>query len=161
MNPTSDNEPAAPTRQHPAHPPPVERFNEPTILFVTVCVLDRSPILANDSVLEALRCIWPKADHWRVGSYLIMPDHLHLFCVPGVHEPLSIKRWAEYWKHMLSRALPALSGTLQRDCWDTQMRSREHYEEKLAYMRMNPVRAGLVERPEDWPYRGTLNEIRW
>ena len=150
-----------PTRNRPAHPAPVTRFNEPTVLFVTVCVLDRSPILANGSVHKVFRLVWAKAEHWRVGSYLIMPDHVHMFCVPGVHEPLSIKRWAEYWKHMFAQELPNLSGKLQRDCWDTQMRQREHYEEKLAYMYENPVRAGLVARTEEWPYQGRLNEIRW
>ncbi len=49
----------------------------------------------------------------------------------------------------------------QRDFWDTQMRSREHYEEKLAYVRMNPVRKKLVRTPEEWPYQGVINELAW
>jgi REP element-mobilizing transposase RayT len=49
----------------------------------------------------------------------------------------------------------------QRDFWDTQMRSREHYQEKLSYVRMNPVRKELVVRPEDWPYRGQVFPVAW
>jgi REP element-mobilizing transposase RayT len=49
----------------------------------------------------------------------------------------------------------------QRDFWDTQMRSREHYEEKLAYVRMNPVRKALARTPEEWPYQGVINELAW
>jgi REP element-mobilizing transposase RayT len=49
----------------------------------------------------------------------------------------------------------------QRDFWDTQMRSRAHYEEKLSYVRMNPVRKELVKTPEEWPYQGVIHEIRW
>jgi hypothetical protein len=26
---------------------------------------------------------------------------------------------------------------------------------------MNPVRAGLVSRPEEWPYQGELNVLEW
>ena len=154
-------EPTSQRRRHPAHPPPIDRHNEPTVLFVTVCALDRNAVLANDAVHAALLDVWPQADHWRVGRYMIMPDPVHIFCVPGVHEPLSIKRWAAYWKHLFAKVQPALRGVWQRDGWDTQMRSREHYDEKLHYVKENPVRAGLVERSVDWPFQGVLNEIIW
>lgn len=49
----------------------------------------------------------------------------------------------------------------QRDYWDRQLRNGESYGEKWAYVRTNPVRAGLVERPEDWLYQGEMNELRW
>lgn len=49
----------------------------------------------------------------------------------------------------------------QRDFWDTQMRNRRHYDEKLAYVRMNPVRKGLCRTPEAWPYRGAVFPIKW
>ena len=155
------NDSPLPVRRHPAHPPPVERFNLPTVLFITVCVQPRRPVLASDEVHRALCDVWRMANHWLTGDYMIMPDHLHMFCIPGVIHPLPVKRWAEFWKHHLSVKLPRLTSGLQRDCWDTQMRDREHYLEKLAYMRENPVRAGLVEKAEDWPYQGRLNVIRW
>jgi len=37
-----------------------------------------------------------------------------------------------------------------------RIRSYEDYNEKLDYMNENPVEAGLVERIEDWPYRGDV-----
>ena len=40
----------------------------------------------------------------------------------------------------------------QRDFFDHRLRKDEGYTEKAHYIRMNPVRAGLVARPEDWPY---------
>jgi REP element-mobilizing transposase RayT len=27
---------------------------------------------------------WEQARQWRVGKYLAMPDHVHLFCSPAV-----------------------------------------------------------------------------
>ena len=153
--------PNFPVRRRLAHPPPIDRGNDPTVLFVTVCVLDRAPILANAEVHAALRRVWPRADHWRVGRYLVMPDHVHLFCTPGLGEPLSVRRWAAYWKRLLALELPAIKGRMQRDCWDTQIRNRRHYDERLQYMRDNPVRATLVQRTEDWPFQGKLTTIRW
>jgi len=29
------------------------------------------------------------------------------------------------------------------------------------YVRNNPVRAGLVEKAEDWKYQGELHKLRW
>jgi hypothetical protein len=40
----------------------------------------------------------------------------------------------------------------QEGFFDHRIRSNESAEEKRQYILMNPVRAGLVARPEDWPY---------
>ena len=41
----------------------------------------------------------------------------------------------------------------QRDFFDHRIRSWESAQEKATYIRMNPVRAGLVTNPKDWPYQ--------
>ena len=151
----------SPQRHYPAHPTPVQRHNEPTIVLVTACILDRHPVLANDRVHVALRTVWPQARNWMVGYYMIMPDHVHLFCAPAEFRIEQIKTWAKYWKALLSKRAPELRAAWQPDCWDTQMRSSTHYLRKLEYVRENPVRAGLVARSEDWPYQGIMNELRW
>ncbi len=40
----------------------------------------------------------------------------------------------------------------QRDFFDHRLRKDESYIEKAHYIRMNPVRAGLIARSEDWPH---------
>jgi len=44
-----------------------------------------------------------------------------------------------------------------------RIRPWEGAEAKRDYMMMNPVRAGLVARPEDWPFRGEIfhNDEWW
>ncbi|MGA2606070.1 MAG: hypothetical protein ABSH01_01280 [Terriglobia bacterium] len=37
-----------------------------------------------------------------------------------------------------------------RACFDRALRSVKEYDEKVEYIHLNPVRAGLVSRPEDW-----------
>ncbi len=32
---------------------------------------------------------------------------------------------------------------------------------KWEYIRHNPVRAGLVNDPDDWPYQGEMHVLRW
>jgi putative transposase len=131
------------------------------ILHVTVCTADRRAILATDTVHDALRMAWNVAGAWVVGYYLVMPDHIHLFCAPAHHTPPAVKAWAKYWKRLASQAAPALHGHWLPDCWDTQMRSQEHYMRKLEYVAQNPVRKGLVEQSDEWPYQGKMGDLIW
>jgi REP element-mobilizing transposase RayT len=103
------------------------------------------------------------ADFWLVGRYVIMPDHIHLFCAPGKYPPSSLRVWLKYWKRLVSQsgAFPQVRDVWLPDCWDTQMRSGAHYTEKWAYVRENPVRAGLVNQPENWPWQGECNLLDW
>src|SRR5207237_5736551 len=71
-------------RKHPAHSPAVERHNAPIIIFLTSCTKDRKPILANAAAHELLQASWRKARLWSVGRYIVMPDHVHLFCAGKV-----------------------------------------------------------------------------
>ena len=47
----------------------------------------------------------------------------------------------------------------QRGFFDHLLRSAESYGQKWNYVRENPVRAGLVAQPEDWPYAGEIVRI--
>jgi putative transposase len=44
----------------------------------------------------------------------------------------------------------------QSGCFHHRVRSWEGAEQKRLYMKMNPVRAGLVASPEDWPFQGEI-----
>ncbi|MFH0981711.1 MAG: hypothetical protein V2A79_09250 [Planctomycetota bacterium] len=152
---------ALPKRKRPAHPPPVDRRNDPTVIMVTVCARKRMSCLANDAVHNALLSAWERAQEWSVGYYLIMPDHVHLFCAPGSFTPVGIKFWTKKWKGLASIKLGPKTWHWLPDCWDTQMRDYAHYVEKVEYVRRNPVRRGLVARHEEWPYQGEIHRIRW
>jgi putative transposase len=94
-----------PSRKRPAHPPVVESFNRSILVFLTVCTKDKTPVLACDQMHDWLRQAWTMATHWKVGRYVVMPDHIHLFCAPGTYPPTPVEKWTEYWKGMLARAV--------------------------------------------------------
>ena len=150
-----------PVRKHPTHLPNVERDNQPIILLLTVCTYRRKVVLANERVHEILCSVWTQSKQYRVGSYVVMPDHVHLFCSPAFVDAENVKNWATYWKRLASGKLKDLHPLWQRDCWDTQLRHVDHYMDKWEYMRANPVRKELANSPSDWPYQGCLNELRW
>jgi putative transposase len=47
------------------------------------------------------------------------------------------------------------------DYFDRYLRSADSYSAKWDYVEANPVRAGLVERAKDWPFRGTIHDLMW
>jgi len=150
-------------RKHPAHMPATERHNEPVIIFLTVCSKDRKPIFASADVTRTIINAWSEAKSWLVGRYVLMPDHIHLFCAPGTLPPEPLKQWVRYWKNLASKNWPRPNEhpIWQRDFWDTQLRRHENYDEKWEYVLENPVRAGLVSRFEEWPFHGELNVLHW
>lgn len=179
---------ARPARCRPAHHPPIERFNVPVVVLVTVCTKDRQPVLASEAIHRFCREIWQAADFWHAGRYVIMPDHIHLFCAPGRIPMPSLGQWVEFWKSRIARRFPLVSGgptsvsailedpdgaeavppedrntvkLWQRNYWDTQMRSRTHYDEKWSYVRMNPVRQGLSQGANHWPFQGEVFPLAW
>jgi REP-associated tyrosine transposase len=173
-------------RKHPIHQPVYEQRDAPTIVYITLCTKDRRQILANDAAHMVLRNSWITANAWAVGRYAIMPDHVHLFCAPAINyggtdavpsqklgatslgrhsgrPSSSLEKWIAYWKSQSARHWPNPdhAPVWQRHFWDRQLRRSESYAQKWQYVIENPVRAGLVTKPEDWPYQGELNVLRW
>jgi putative transposase len=149
-------------REHPIHLSPRELHNRSIIIFVTTCTAKRRQILASSSVHEVIVTAWGAASTWLVGCYVIMPDHIHLFCAPNGLEAPALERWMRYWKSIVTRRMREKSGDVwQRHHWDLQLRSGESYSDKWKYVRNNPVRHRYVGDADDWPYQGELNELRW
>jgi len=132
----------------------------PNWVFLTVCTDKRERWLAQPSVQRALHNIWTNtATAWLVSDYLPMPDHLHLFCAP-CELKFTIERWIAFWKDRFAKIHPD-TGTFQEVGFHHRLRDKESYAQKWQYVRENPTRHGLVERPEDWPFFGRVHEIRW
>ena len=148
-----------PTRRRPVHLPLLASGSKTAIIFLTVCVADRKPVLATPVMHRHLHASWQKSGRWLVGRYVIMPDHVHLFCSPGTMPPVSLSVWVAYWKRLV--AISAGSRFWQKNFWDTELRRHQNCEQKWEYVRANPIRAGLVTTSDDWPYQGEMNVLSW
>ncbi|MCX7778530.1 MAG: hypothetical protein N2381_10845, partial [Armatimonadetes bacterium] len=112
-----------PQRRRPHHNV-IIKPNHPVIVFITVCMKDREPWLANCEVHEILISVWREATAWLVGRYVLMPDHVHLFASPGeLDVPLGV--WISYWKAQFSRRHKNPDHRWQTGYWDTQLRRSE------------------------------------
>ena len=134
--------------------------SQPTIIFDTVCTRHKRPWLTSPAVHSLLRDIWSEASLWLVGRYVVMPDHIHMFAA-ATADATDYENWCRYWKSQFTKRHQEPLHRWQQDHWDTRMRSRQQYAEKWEYVRENPVRAGLSECPEDWPYQGVLHAFAW
>jgi putative transposase len=131
-------------------------FVQSPIYFVTACTHNRRKLLASAGVHKAFREFaeqGPARGAW-IGAYVIMPDRLHLF-VATDGEKVTLAPWMKSLKNTISKAL-RMEGIAaphwQKTFFDHLLRSNESYSEKWSYVRENPVRAGVVEIADDWPF---------
>ena len=122
--------------------------------FVTFSCYHRQPLLGSahakgllEQALEQAR----RAYGFYVTGYVIMPEHVHLL----ISEPE---------RSTLARALQALKQSVARKLiggrehfwqaryYDFNVWTKRKRVEKLRYMHRNPVKRGLVEKPEDWAW---------
>ena len=84
---------------------------------------------------------------WHCRVVLLMPDHLHgIFAFSPMHQMRTVvKNWKKY-------VAGKLGIEWQRDFFEHRLRNEQELGEKTCYILMNPVRKGLCERAEDWPW---------
>ena len=90
---------------------------------------------------------------------VVMPEHVHLLMTPMPNPDGRVYPLRDILK--LVRGISARNvnkfagreGPLwQEESFDHVLRSEESFEDKLEYIRQNPVRRGLVKVPEDYPW---------
>jgi putative transposase len=146
--------------------------------FITFSCYHRCPMFTTDSscrlfesVLERVRKIF----QLRVYAYVIMPEHIHLLVSepergildegapfkPGFGLSGDVSHPTHY---MLADALKSLKQSVsrrlianvdhfwQKRYYDFNIRNHPQFVEKIRYIHRNPVKRGLCERPEDWPW---------
>ncbi|MBA4388453.1 MAG: hypothetical protein C0404_10765 [Verrucomicrobia bacterium] len=123
------------------------------VYFLTICVDGRSPVL-NNPVIHGRFLQFaegsPERYGWTVLCYVLMPDHLHLFGRSMSMPTVTLGHWIKAMKAFVgNREL-----RWQPSFFDHALRSDESRSKKWEYIRQNPVRAGIVAKPEDWPYWG-------
>jgi len=152
-----------PGRKHLPHLASLEFPNQSVIIYVTQVVAARRPLLVRSPAVETILNAWRKADHWLVGRYVLMPDHLHLFCAPARFPSTPLKNWMAFWRAEATRfwPWPEEKPIWQKDFFDRQLRRGESYTEKWHYVRENPVRGSLVSDAAAWPWQGEIHPLMW
>jgi putative transposase len=87
-------------------------------------------------------------------DFVIMTDHIHLLLT--VEDGMTIEKAMQLIKgrfsHHLSKEFGHLGEVWQRGFSEVQVLNRESFMQHRAYIAMNPVKAGLVDSTEKYPY---------
>jgi putative transposase len=119
--------------------------------FITICSQPKGRnqlcnARASRIIFDAFLFYQDRADLW-LHLLVLMPDHLH--AIISFNRGPGMCRCISQFKKYTAKVTTI---QWQRDYFDHRLRKSESYIEKAHYIRMNPVRAGLCRKPEEWPY---------
>ena len=91
---------------------------------------------------------------------VVMPDHVHLVFMPLWDRRGDSYAVADVVRRIKGPASRIIGGSIwQEEFFDHEIRHDESLQEKCEYVRQNPVRKGLVARPEE--YLWLVSPILW
>lgn len=141
-------------------------------VFFTVTLQDRGGQLLVDEVARLREAVAvTRAERpFQIDAFVVLPDHLHCVWTLPAGETDFSTRW-RLIKTRFSRGLPMGErrasherrqerGIWQRRFWEHHIRNEADFAAHVQYCWINPVKHGLVERPEDWPYSSIHRDLR-
>lgn len=128
-------------------------------------------------VPEVAACVidtWRHFDgkRYHLLEWVVMPNHCHVLIeqIEGVSLGKIVLSWKNYTARWIngykSRAGARLSRensddgkVWHREYWDRYIRNERHFLAARDYIIMNPVKAGLVAKPSDWPWSSAKSRV--
>jgi putative transposase len=123
--------------------------------FITFSCYRRQPLLQAMGAKRTFEQTLERVRRWYglfIAGYVVMPEHVHLLISEPERSTLAVA--IQMLKQITAHELRPAAG---RSFWQTRyydfnVRTEKKRVEKLRYIHRNPVRRGLVEKPEDWPW---------
>ena len=137
------------------------RCSEPGRLYMLTSVTyHRRPLFLNFQFARLVIQFLRRADqehHCRSLAWVVMPDHVHWLVELGT-QPLAgiARRFKSSSALAINRALGRGGALWQAGYHDHAVRSDDSLHRHAMYILGNPVRAGLTEQIEDYPYAWSL-----
>jgi len=131
-------------------------------IFFTVKLACRHDTVLVDQVAhlrEAVRMTRAERP-FTIDAWVVLPDHIHAVWTMPQDDCDYSTRWSVI-KARFSRQMPAVvrrtsherrreRGIWQRRFWEHHLRTEQARSAAVEYCHLNPVKHGLVRRPEDW-----------
>jgi putative transposase len=137
------------------HVKPVRYQNQHCLHFITFSCYRRMKLLDSASARDTFEHELERVRRWYgcyVTGYVVMPEHVHLLLSEPERGTLSLV--IQMLKQITSRNLrpPEQPRFWQVRYYGFPVWSENKRIEKLRYIHRNPVRRGLVQRPEQWKW---------
>ncbi|MGD0347861.1 MAG: transposase [Terracidiphilus sp.] len=144
-----------------AHPgrnaSPANVFNPSRIFFATTGTSMGRRLLQSERnaelLIDVLRSLVAERK-FELHDFVVMPDHLHLLLT--VYDEMTIEKAMQLVKgrfsHRLSHECGYKGEIWKRGFTEVQVMNRKSLEIHREYIAQNPVKAGLVSNPEEYPF---------
>ncbi|MGQ0763153.1 MAG: REP-associated tyrosine transposase [Acidobacteriota bacterium] len=143
-------------------------------LFITTVAKNRLPVFQSDTIKRITCAAIDEARNscgFLLFAYVIMPDHFHVL-TDSPRQPSVVLQYIKgivsrrVLGYLKERKLESSLKKLEHDSWRRNHRyslwqhdsdifsvtSESMFMQKVNYIHLNPVRANLVERAEDYPW---------
>jgi len=91
--------------------------------------------------------------HFELSAYVVMPNHVHLLILPRVAPDRLMKSLKGSTAREANRVLKRTGEPFwQKESYDHWVRDHQEFENIRAYIENNPVKAGLVRTPQEFPW---------
>lgn len=133
------------------------KSTDPGTFFVTKCLLPRKPILISSGLGELIvdtLAFSVRNKRIILASFVVMPDHWHaLLCVlPPLTLPKAMHRIDTWIGRESHETLQESKLAWQSGFYETSVKTWRQFRYVGRYIEENPVRKGLVAKPEDWAW---------
>jgi putative transposase len=144
-------------------------FLEDPVYFVTTCTHQRISILNNPISHQIIDKVCRSAGdqfNWNIGTYMIMPDHLHIVVAPQNNTTINLNKFIGSIKQSISYQFKITDLKKEGPLWqhrffDHIIRNDSSYEEKLQYILNNPMKSNLIEEGQHWPFQGIIKDLMY
>lgn len=130
------------------------------VFFTTTVTAQRLPVFRRETnanlFLETL-VHYRDEGKFLLHEFVVMPDHVHLLITPT--DEISLERAMQFVKGGFSFRLK--KGSIwQAGFTNHRVEDLEDYARHREYIWLNPVRARLVQRAEQYPYSSAAGRLR-
>ncbi len=95
-----------------------------------------------------------------IWAYCLMPNHVHLIVVPSTAEGLARALGESHRRYTrMVNFREKWRGYLWQGRFGSVVMDEPHLMTAARYVEMNPVRAGLVAQPEEWPWSSAATHV--
>ena len=123
----------------------------------------RQPVFFKDEDYQAyieLMSEWCLKYHVEAWAYCLMPNHVHLILVPNTKESLNLAVGEAHRRYTrMINFREGWRGHLWQGRFSSFIMDEKYLLACTRYVELNPVRAGLVKAPQDWPWSSARSHI--
>ena len=146
----------------------LDRLNymgDSNIYFVTICTADKKPYLRDAEIAAVIIDTMEyrrKCHEIILFCYCIMPDHVHMLLSLCQGYNKSLIDWVSNFKRYASRRVKIsydIAPLWQKNFYDHIVRKDEALINVAEYIVNNPVRKGIVNKWEEYPYSKMIDPL--